>query len=155
MGIDPGTFKMGIGLIERKKDTLEALFYKTVTINRKLSLHKKLQRIQNEALHIFETWQPDVVALEDVFFGVSFKSAIRIGEARCSVILAAMQQNIAVFEYPPTRVKNAVCGFGRAAKIQVQSMVKQILHLKELPPPDAADALALAICHINNMCVTR
>ena len=149
MGIDPGTLKMGVGLIESRNNTLETLFYQTVKINNKLSLHKRLQRIYEEALHIFKECHPDIIALEDVYFGRNFKSAIRIGEARCAVILAATACDIRVVEYPPARVKSAVSGFGNAAKIQVQNMVKHILHLSELPPSDAADALAVAICHIN------
>lgn len=150
MGIDPGTLKMGVGLIEKKNNTMETLFYQTVKMNNRLSLHRRLQQIYHEALRIFKKWHPDVVALEDIYYGISFKSAIRIGEARSAVILAATEQNIDVIEYSPARVKSAVCGFGKAAKVQVQNMVKQILNLRELPPSDAADALALAICHINN-----
>ncbi len=150
MGIDPGTIKMGVGLVDARNATPEALYYQTITLGRKNSLHKRLKEIYEKSLSIFKKWQPDVIALEDVYYGMSFKSAIRIGEARCAVILAATEQNIRVIEYPPARVKSAVAGFGRAAKIQVQHMVKQILALKELPPSDAADALALAICHIND-----
>ena len=154
MGIDPGTVKMGVGVIKHAPNSFEALFYKTVHIDSKLPLHQRLQRIYIETLLLLETWHPDVIALEDVYYGMSFKASIRIGEARCAVILAAVQHDIEVVEYPPARVKSAVCGFGRAAKVQVQKMVKSILQLKEIPPSDAADALALAICHSNNAALT-
>jgi len=154
MGIDPGTVKMGVGVIENASNSFETLFYKTVHIDSKLPLHRRLQRIHIETLRLLEIWHPDVIALEDVYYGLNFKAAIRIGEARCAVILAAAGHDIEVVEYSPARVKSAVCGFGRAAKVQVQNMVKSILRLKEIPPSDAADALALAICHSNNAALT-
>jgi crossover junction endodeoxyribonuclease RuvC len=149
MGIDPGTVKMGVGLIAEEKNMLNPLFFKTVSISSKLPLYKRLLYIYEVSHDLFKNYQPDVIALEDFFYALNFKIAIRIGEARCAVILAAAQCNIEVVEYLPTRVKQAVCGFGRASKIQMQHMVKNILHLESLPPSDTADALALALCHIH------
>jgi len=149
MGIDPGTLKMGVGIVDKKGATLIPSWYDTVTFSSKVSIHKRLEKIYQTITDLIAEWHPDVIALEDIFYGVSFKSAIRIGEARAAVILAATRAQIDVIEYPPTRVKNAVSGFGRAAKVQVQHMVKNILRLETVPQTDAADALALAICHIN------
>jgi len=149
MGIDPGTLKMGVGIVEKKGTALIPAWYDTITLSNKISIHVRLKKIFQTITDIISQWHPDVVALEDIFYGMSFKSAIRIGEARAAVILAATTAGVDVIEYPPTRVKSAVSGFGRAAKVQVQHMVKHILCLETVPQTDAADALALAICHIN------
>ena len=150
MGIDPGTIKMGVGLIEKQANKITPLFYTTLHVAAKKGIHERLKTIYNESIKIFDEWKPDIIALEDVFYGKSFRSAIRIGEARSAVILAAMNKNIAIVEYAPAKVKSAVSGSGRAVKVQVQNMVKHILRLKELPPFDSADALAVAITHSNH-----
>ena len=150
MGVDPGTLKMGVGVVEKKLNSMEAVFYTTLSVSNKVHLHERLRRLYDGVRDLIDKHQPDVIALEDVFFGVNVKAAIRIGEARCAVILAASQSGISVVEYLPTKVKSSVCGAGRAAKVQIQNMVKNILRLKEVPAPDAADALAIAICHVHN-----
>ncbi len=149
MGVDPGTVNVGVGFVENVEGEPKALHYETIALNKRHSMHKRLHAIYSEICKICNEWKPDIIALEDIFFGASFRSAVRIGEARCAVILAATECGIGVVEYPPARVKSSVCGFGRAAKVQMQNMVKHILHLKELPQTDAADALAIAICHIH------
>jgi len=151
MGVDPGTIRMGVAIVEGSSYDFAALFHKTVSLNQKRSLHERLNTIFITVCDLLDEWKPDIIALEDIFHGASFKSAIRIGEARAAVILAATQTGIKVVEYPPTRVKSAVCGSGRAAKIQVQNMVKNIFQLDELPPSDAADAIAIALCHMNTV----
>jgi crossover junction endodeoxyribonuclease RuvC len=151
MGVDPGTIRMGVALIEGTSRSYKPSFYETVSLNEKKSLHVRLNDIYVRLLDLMTEWTPDVLALEDIFHGASFKSAIRIGEARAAVIIAATQKGITVVEYSPTRVKSAVCGSGRAAKVQVQNMMKNIFSLRELPAPDAADALAIALCHIHTV----
>jgi len=151
MGVDPGTIRMGVALIEGSTRDFQTPFYTTVSLNQKRSLHTRLHDIYVKMQELLQEWKPDVLALEDIFHGASFKSAIRIGEARAAVILAATQYGITVIEYPPTRVKNAVCGSGRAAKVQVQNMVRHIFQLQELPESDAADALAIALCHMHTI----
>lgn len=149
MGVDPGTIKMGVGVIEKKGNAFTALICTTIQVSAKMAVHDRLFSIYKQYREILADTKPDIVALEDVYFGKNFKSAIRIGEARCAVILSALEKNIAVVEYAPTRVKSAVCGNGRAGKEQVQHMVQRILGLRTKPQSDAADALALAICHAN------
>lgn len=151
MGIDPGTLKMGVALVEKERNSIRAHFYKTISLSSKLLIHRRLLIMHDEVLKLIDEFKPDIVALEDVFFGVNVKSAIRIGESRAAVIIAATKRNLEVVEYLPTRVKSAVCGNGRAAKGQVQNMVKNILSLDELPQSDAADALAVGICHVNSV----
>ncbi len=151
MGVDPGTIRMGEAILDGSTKKFESLFHTTVALKQKRSIHKRLHDIYCAVQELIEEWNPEVLALEDVFHGVSFKSAIRIGEARAAVILAATACNTPVVEYLPTRVKSAVCGSGRAAKIQVQNMVRSILGLRELPETDAADALAIAICHMHTI----
>ncbi len=151
MGVDPGTIKMGVALIDGTTRTFSTPFYTTVSLGQKRALHTRLFDIFKTIQELLTEWQPDVLALEDVFHGANFKSAIRIGEARAAVILAATQHGIKVIEYPPTRVKSAVCGSGRAAKVQVQNMVRHILKLNEVPASDAADALAIALCHVHTI----
>jgi len=151
MGVDPGTIRMGVAIVEGSTHEFKAPFYKTVSLNQKHSLHVRLKQIFTTICDLLDEWHPDIVAIEDIFHGANFKSAIRIGEARAAVILAATQKGIDVVEYPPTRIKSAVCGSGRAAKIQVQNMVKNIFGFSELPPSDAADAIAIALCHMHTV----
>jgi crossover junction endodeoxyribonuclease RuvC len=142
---------MGVAIVDGSTYEYKASFHKTVVLNQKHSLHARLNQIFLTICDLLDEWSPDIVALEDIFHGASFKSAIRIGEARAAVILAAAQKGIEVVEYPPTRVKSAVCGSGRAAKIQVQKMVKNIFGFEEVPPSDAADAIAIALCHMHTI----
>ena len=99
---------------------------------------------------VLKIYRPDVAVIESVFFHKDVKAAVKIGEARSVAILAARELSIAVEEYSPARIKQAVCGNGRATKSQVQFMIKQLLSLNMVPPPDSADALAIAICHIHH-----
>lgn len=151
MGVDPGTLKMGVGIIEKTDRGERPIMYTTLKASSKKHVHSRLRFLFDSVRDIIEEFKPDVVALEDVFFGVNVKSAIRIGEARSVVILAANLAGLDVKEYLPTKVKSAVCGNGRAAKVQVQQMVRVILSLRQTPESDAADALAIALCHLNSV----
>jgi len=102
-------------------------------------------------LQVVDQSLPDAIAVEDIFYGKNIKSLIRQGETRGVVILAGSRRSIPVYEYTPLEVKKAVVGYGRAEKNQIQSMVRAILKLPEFPPADAADALAIAICHANSL----
>lgn len=95
-----------------------------------------------------ERYQPEMMALENVFYGKDVRALVKMGEARAAAMLAAAERGIPVIEYPPARVKQAITGNGQASKIQIQHMVKHLLRLKEVPPVDAADALAVALCHL-------
>lgn len=122
-----------------------------ITVSRNLVFSKRLKQIFEEICKIIEKYSPDVIALEDIFFGKNFSSAVKIGEVRGIAILAATNYNIDVFEYPPAAVKKSVIGYGTAAKSQIQKMVTNLLNLKELPAEDASDALAVAICHSHTL----
>lgn len=149
-GIDPGTIATGIGILEQgEKDRFAVVHYETIRADSRESLPERLREIHGSLREILKIYHPDVVALEGVFYSKDFKAAVKIGEARAAAILAAMELDISIEEYPPARVKQAICGNGRADKQQVQFMVKQILRLKEVPPADSADALGIAICHFH------
>ncbi len=148
MGIDPGLQKTGIGIIDVTADKLTTVFFETFRNKASLSRYEKLCNIFSQISQVIEEFHPEALALENVFYGENFKVAIRLGEARSAAIIAATFKKIPIFEYLPTRVKEAICGNGRAAKQQVQHMVMQLLKIVELPEEDAADALAIAVCHI-------
>jgi crossover junction endodeoxyribonuclease RuvC len=148
-GVDPGTIRTGIGVIQRDESGRIAMVHaETISVNPKRPLPERLREIYGQLKQVLAVYRPDVLALESVFFSKDFKAAVKIGEARAVAMLAAMDQSIEVAEYMPTRVKEAVSGNGRAAKEQVQFMVKQLLRLKVDVPPDSADALAIALCHM-------
>lgn len=148
LGIDPGTIRMGIGILEANGSHHEFVACESIKLNEKFPLKERLQEIRQHVLHFIDRYEPDIVALENVFFGKNVPSLVRIGEARASAMLAAAEKKLPVVEYPPARVKQAVSGNGRASKIQIQQMVKHLLRLKAIPPVDAADALAVALCHL-------
>ena len=141
---------MGIGVLESNGSRPEVVTFESVDIPKKNSLPEKLKVIYDRVSDFVEKYQPDVMALENVFYGENVQSLVKIGEARASAMLAAANKKIPVMEYPPARVKQAVSGNGRATKIQIQQMVKILLHLKTPPPVDAADALAVALCHLQS-----
>lgn len=149
LGIDPGTLRMGVGVIEREGSRYRLLAFDSVGFRRDLPLADRLKEIQRAVGGFIERYLPDVVALENVFFGKNVRSLVKMGEARASAMLAAAERKIPVVEYPPARVKQAISGNGRASKTQVQQMVKHLLRLKSAPPVDAADALATALCHLH------
>lgn len=149
LGIDPGSQITGYGIVERKRQGITYINHGEIKANKKEPFSISLKNIYNNLSEIISHSSPDAIALEDIFYGKNVKSLIKLGHARGVAILAASQSNIPIFEYTPLEVKKAVVGYGRAEKSQVQKMVKAILKLNELPPADASDALAVAICHIN------
>lgn len=150
LGIDPGTLEMGVGILEKKGAETALVTYETVRISRSLPMPERLRVIYHSVLDYLERFEPEVVALENVFFGRDVRALVKIGEARGAVMLAAAERGIPVAEYPPARVKEAVSGNGRASKIQIQQMMKHLLRLEAPPPEDAADALAVALCHLQS-----
>ncbi|PIQ84975.1 MAG: crossover junction endodeoxyribonuclease RuvC [Candidatus Omnitrophica bacterium CG11_big_fil_rev_8_21_14_0_20_45_26] len=149
-GIDPGTIRTGVAILEENGRGQYAVHhFEIIKAPSSRPLPERLRIIYSGLKELFTIYQPEIVALENVFFQKDFKAAVKIGEARAMAMLAAVEQSLAVEEYPPATIKQAVCGNGRAAKEQVQFMIKQILRLKEMPPSDAADALAVAICHFH------
>lgn len=149
LGIDPGTKTTGYGVVEKGGGCLLNRAYGDISIKRGQLLSSCLKQIYDRLIGIMKEYEPDVVALEDIFYGKNVKSLVKLAQARGVAILAASHSDIPLYEYTPLEVKKAVVGYGRAEKTQVQHMVKAILSLKETPPPDASDALAIAICHAN------
>jgi len=147
LGIDPGTRVCGYGVIEVDGPDVRALDFGVVR-PRDPALPARLAAIHRGLATIIERFEPDVAVIEGAFFGKNARSALKIGEGRGVALLVAAQGSIEVVEYAPASVKKAVTGNGRAQKAQVQQMVRILLNLKELPEPeDAADALAIALCH--------
>jgi crossover junction endodeoxyribonuclease RuvC len=151
LGVDPGTETTGLALIyEDENGKLVPLHYGVIITSQKETSAKRLQIIYNELNEIITLHRPDTGAVEKLFFQKNVTNAIAVGQARGVVLLSLAQAELTVAEYSPQEVKLAVTGYGNAEKKQVQLMVKTILGLKDLPrPDDAADALAIAICHIH------
>jgi crossover junction endodeoxyribonuclease RuvC len=151
LGIDPGYAIAGYGIIEYSHQCFKMLEYGAVTTPADLLLADRLKMIYDGIGEIMERNRPDFVAVEELFFNTNVKTAIAVGHGRGVLMLAAANRGIPVFEYTPLQVKQAVVGYGRADKNQVQQMVKMLLGLSKIPKPDdAADALAVAICHAHS-----
>ncbi len=147
IGIDPGTRVCGYGVLEVNGNQATTLEYGVVR-GRGRAVPERLRAIHKGLASVIERLEPDVAAVEGAFYGKNVRSALKIGEGRGVALLAAAQRDLEVAEYSPAEVKKSVVGNGRAHKSQVQLMVQTILGLPDLPEPeDAADALAIAICH--------
>jgi crossover junction endodeoxyribonuclease RuvC len=148
IGIDPGTASCGYGIVRGSDGRLQAIdhgWWKTAAAERP---ERRLKTIFDAVAALIELHRPDAVALEESFVGVDARTALSVGQARGAVMVAAANGGVDCAEYPPARVKQVVCGYGRAEKEQVQRMVKAILSLDSPPSPShASDALAVAICH--------
>lgn len=151
LGIDCGTEYTGYGVVELcPDDNLVCLSCGVVKLSPREPLAARLATIFDHLSAIIEQYQPDDVAIEDVFYAVNVKSALKLGQVRGVAMLAASSAKLHVAEYAPLAIKSAVVGYGRAEKQQVQHMVARLLNLAEIPEsPDAADALAIAICHLH------
>jgi crossover junction endodeoxyribonuclease RuvC len=148
IGIDPGTASCGYGIVHESDGRLRAIdhgWWKTPAADRP---ERRLKTIFDAVAALVELHEPDAVVLEESFVGADARTALSVGQARGVVMVAAANAGVVCAEYPPARVKQTVCGYGRAEKQQVQRMVKAILGLETEPTPThAADALAVAICH--------
>ena len=148
MGIDPGSNCTGYGIIESNDNGLSPIHWGDVRTGSKEAFPLRLKIIYNELVQIIREYTPDAVAVEDLFFAVNAKSALKLGQTRGVILLAGANENIPIAEYTPLEVKQSVVGYGRADKKQVQSMVCRLLNIETPPNPlDASDALAIAICH--------
>ncbi len=150
LGVDPGTQRTGAGVIEAHGNRYQRVYSETLSAPKSASASQKLKAIYEFLSGVMTRFSPDVLALENVFYSKDLKAMVKIGEARACAMLAASDCGVNVVEYAPARIKQAVSGNGRATKEQVQQMVRRLLNLKELPPPDSADALAVAICHLHS-----
>ena len=149
LGIDPGNHITGYGVVEKRKSGIVHIAHGEIKVAKSMYPSLRLVKIYDDLLEVIDRSTPDVMAVEDVFYGKNVKSLIRQGEVRGITVLAGSHRRIPIYEYTPLEIKKAVVGYGRAEKYQIQNMVKAILNLSELPPADAADALAIAICHAN------
>ena len=150
LGIDPGSRVAGYGVVDKVGHRLQFVSCGAIRVATGRPLPTRLKEIYDGIDEVLETLRPDVVAVEEIFVAANPRSALTLGHARGVLILAAMQHGLGVHEYPARVVKQAVAGYGHAAKAQVQQMVRVLLELSGAPSEDAADALAVAICHANH-----
>jgi crossover junction endodeoxyribonuclease RuvC len=149
-GIDPGSERTGYGCIESNGSRHRLVICGFLSGPARATLPEKLNAIHAGLRELLLRHRPECVAVEDIFYARNVRSALRLGHARGVVLLAASQANLPIWEYTPAEIKRAVVGYGRAEKVQVQAMVKLLLGLEQPPKPhDAADALAVAICHLH------
>lgn len=148
LGIDPGIAIVGFGFIDRIGSRLVPVQYGSIQTKAHTDPAVRLNEVYESLLHLIETYKPDAVAIEKLFFNRNVTTALTVAQARGVMMLAAVQQGLEITEYTPLQVKQAIVGYGQAEKRQVQEMVRMFLKLKAAPKPDdVADALAIAICH--------
>lgn len=151
LGIDPGTATTGYGLVEEDKGKSRMIDYGTITTSPSTPMPERLLVISRELENILQKYGPDAVAIEQLFFHRNVKTAVTVAQSRGVLLMTAAGAGISIAEYTPLQVKQSVVGYGNASKRQVQLMVQALLSLKTLPrPDDAADALAIAICHLHS-----
>lgn len=148
LGIDPGFATIGFGLIAADRANIQMLRYGAITTPTGLTFPQRLNVIYEDMNELLELTKPEAVAIEELFFNTNITTGIQVAHGRGIILLACQRNGIPIFEYTPSQVKQAVVGYGKAEKRQVMDMTKRILHLEKTPrPDDAADGLALAICH--------
>ena len=148
LGIDPGYAIVGTGIVDYVGNKFRTVDYHAVTTDAGVPFELRLKSIYRDICDIITLYKPDFMSIEELFFNNNAKTAIAVGQARGVILLAAVNNDVPIFEYTPLQVKQAVAGYGRADKNQVQQMVKLLLGLSEVPKPDdTADAVAIAICH--------
>jgi crossover junction endodeoxyribonuclease RuvC len=148
LGIDPGLAIVGFGFIDKRGSSLVPVQYGCIQTEAHTDPALRLQQIYESTIQLIEKYEPNAMAVEKLFFNRNVTTALSVGQARGVLLLAAVQKGLAIAEYTPLQVKQAIVGYGNAEKKQVQHMVKMFLHLSAVPKPDdVADALAIAICH--------
>jgi len=148
VGIDPGTARLGYGVVDDGAGQPEAVAFGVISTEAGIEMPARLVTLFDSLGQLLETHRPDVLAVEQLFFARNVTTAISVGQARGIVLLAAARAGVPVVEYSPSEIKHAVAGYGKAGKAQMQEMVRIILGLASVPEPDdAADALAVALCH--------
>ena len=151
IGIDPGYAIVGIGVIEYTGNKFRPIEYNAITTHAAMSTSLRLKKIYEEINMYLDKYNPDAVAIEELFFNTNAKTAIAVAQARGVLVVSVTNRNIPIYEYTPLQIKQAVTGYGRADKQQIQQMLKLLLNLRQIPrPDDAADALAVAICHAHS-----
>ncbi|MDD6763359.1 MAG: crossover junction endodeoxyribonuclease RuvC [Clostridiales bacterium] len=151
IGVDPGYAIVGIGVLEYKGNKFRLLEYGAITTPAGMPTVDRLKKIYDEMTLLIDKYKPDAVAIEELFFNSNQKTAINVAQARGVILVAVRNKNVPIYEYTPLQVKQSVTGYGRADKQQIQNMIKLLLNLNVIPKPDdAADGLALAICHAHS-----
>lgn len=151
LGIDPGYAILGYGVLDMEGNKFSVVDYGVITTEAGEEMPLRLKTLYEELSHLIAMHQPETVAMEELFFNKNAKTAILVAQARGAAIVACMNAGLDFYEYTPLQIKQALTGYGRADKNQMQQMVKILLHLEEIPKPDdAADALAVAVCHGNS-----
>ncbi|MGI6777697.1 MAG: crossover junction endodeoxyribonuclease RuvC [Acetivibrionales bacterium] len=151
MGIDPGFAITGYGIVKYEGNKFSVLDYGAITTKASMVLSRRLLHLSERLEEIIAQYKPDAISVEELFFNKNIKTALSVGHGRGVALLVAAKSGSEVFEYTPLQVKQAVVGYGRAQKSQIQQMVKVMLNLPEIPEPDdVADALAVAICHAHS-----
>jgi crossover junction endodeoxyribonuclease RuvC len=152
LGIDPGTVTMGYGVVEERDDEIALIDYGVLAVSERSPIGERLNYLYHELNGIIERQRPDSVAVEQPFVAKNARSALAIGRAQAVALLAAAGKGIPAHEYTPTQIKQRVANYGASSKEQIQNMVQLQLGLAEVPrPDDAADALAVAICHLREI----
>ena len=152
LGIDPGIAIVGFGLIESNRGSVRMLQYGAVTTEAGLPLATRLVQIENDMTALIAQLKPDEIAVEELFFSKNITTGIAVAHGRGVILCTAERLGVPIFEYTPMQVKQAVVGYGLAEKRQVMDMTRRLLKLKAVPrPDDAADALAIAICHARHL----
>ncbi|HHV62031.1 MAG TPA: crossover junction endodeoxyribonuclease RuvC [Firmicutes bacterium] len=152
IGIDPGTATTGYGIVRNSAGRLIAVDYGYIKTPAREKPEARLEEIYLGVQALIDRYRPDAVAVEELFFNRNAKTALAVGQARGVILLAVARSRVELFEYTPLQVKQAIAGYGRADKAQMQRMIKLLLGLTEIPSPDdAADALAVAVCHIHSV----
>ncbi|MGN0658450.1 MAG: crossover junction endodeoxyribonuclease RuvC [Emergencia sp.] len=148
LGIDPGYAILGWGVLDMRGNRFSVVDYGAITTDAGTEMPQRLQHLYTELTAVIQQYRPEAASIEELFFNSNAKTAIMVGQARGVAVLACVNGGLDIYEYTPLQIKQALVGYGRADKKQVQAMVKAILNLPEVPKPDdTADAVAAAICH--------
>ncbi len=148
LGIDPGIATVGFGVVEAERNRFRLLQCGVITTPAHTSLSSRLDQLYQDMKQLLEAYRPDAVSVEELFFNTNITTGIAVAHGRGVILLACQQAGVKIFEYTPLQVKQSVVGYGRAEKKQVMDMVRRLCALKAAPKPDdAADAVALALCH--------
>ena len=148
LGIDPGVAIVGFGVVDSDKGKNRLVKCGVITTPAHTQLSSRLNSSYLDLMELIATFKPEAIAIEELFFNTNITTGISVAQARGVILLACYQSGVPVYEYTPLQVKQAVCGYGRAEKKQVMDMVRRILNLQDVPrPDDAADAVAIALCH--------
>lgn len=148
MGIDPGYATIGFGLLNVERSQYQMISYGAVSTPPGIPFPRRLEILYNDMSQLITETKPDAISIEELFFGRNITTAIDVAQGRGVILLAAQKAGVPIFQYTPGQVKQSVVGYGKATKLQVMDMTKRLLKLEKTPrPDDAADALALALCH--------